>query len=162
MVVTRADQRARRLADRHYSRQKVGSGQFTPPGRVLVLLTPEADAVWATSWPYSQYVKREWKGAWLCSLFRNESAHLSSNLICQAVAVTRWRWPIVPSEGMVTMIDTGKVRRKRDPGRCYLRAGFHRVGETVGGLVVLQLLPEDMPAPCAPIQWQLPLFEQGA
>jgi hypothetical protein len=46
---------------------------------------------------------------------------------------------------MVTFVDAEQVRRKRDPGRCYLRAGFCRVGQTRGGLVALQLLPEDMP-----------------
>lgn len=154
IVVTRADQRARRLADRHYSRQKPGTGQFTPPGRVLVLLTPEADAVWATSWPYPEYVNRAWKEAWLCSLFRNESSHLSSELIREAVAITRWRWPEIPPDGMVTMVDAGKVRHKRDPGRCYLRAGFKHVGETLGGLIVLQMLAQDMPPAAAPLTLQ--------
>jgi hypothetical protein len=45
------------------------------------------------------------------------------------------------------MIDPGKVRHKRDPGRCYLRAGFHPAGWTKGGLRVLQLLPAEMPDP---------------
>lgn len=52
---------------------------------------------------------------------------------------------------MVTFIDREKVRKKRDYGRCYLRAGFKACGETKGGLLVLQLLPEDMPEPCIPI-----------
>ena len=53
---------------------------------------------------------------------------------------------------MITFVDTKKTRRKRDPGRCYLRAGFRNVGFTKGGLVALQLLPADMPAACpAPI-----------
>jgi hypothetical protein len=52
---------------------------------------------------------------------------------------------------MVTFVDAGKVRRKRDPGRCYLRAGFVRVGKTKGGLEALQLLPNRMPEPDAAI-----------
>jgi len=47
---------------------------------------------------------------------------------------------------MVSFVDAGKVRRKRDPGRCYRKAGFNHVGFTEGGLWVYQLLPDDMPA----------------
>jgi hypothetical protein len=52
--------------------------------------------------------------------------------------------------GMVTFVDTGKVRRKRDPGRCYRRAGWQVCGETKGGLVALQILPDAMPEPMEP------------
>lgn len=155
----RADPRAVALADRHYNRQKIGSPQFVPPGRCLVLLTDNADAVWVTSWPFAEYVKHAWAGAWVCSIFRNESEHLSSDLIREAVAVTRSVWPNVPALGMVTFVDAGKVRRKRDPGRCYLRAGWKVCGETKGGLVALQILPADMPDPIAPARHQLSMFD---
>jgi hypothetical protein len=46
---------------------------------------------------------------------------------------------------MVTFVNRDKVRRKRDPGRCFLRAGFLREGETKGGLVALRLPPERFP-----------------
>lgn len=101
---------------------------------------------------------------------------MSSELIREAVAATRWRWPTIPPLGMVSFIDTTKVKRKRDPGRCYLKAGWHYpdcadcegkgvdedgegcelCGETgrartKGGLVVVQLLPSEMPPPREPI-----------
>jgi hypothetical protein len=60
--------------------------------------------------------------------------------------------------GMVTFVDASKVRHKRDPGRCYLRAGFLRCGETKGGLLALRLAPEAMPAPLAPLGSTLDLF----
>jgi hypothetical protein len=122
-----------------------------------VLLTDEADALWVTSFPYQEYVKHAWAGAWLCSCFRNESPHLSSELIHEAVAATRWYFGEPPPLGMVTFVDPTKVRRKRDWGRCYRRAGFHPVGETRGGLVALQLLPEAMPVAEPPqgAQWRL-------
>lgn len=66
---------------------------------------------------------------------------------------------------MVTFVDPAKTRRKRDPGRCYRKAGFRHVGCTEGGLVALQLLPADMPEPVpARPQFtdQLSLFEIGA
>lgn len=157
----RADPRAVTLADRHYNRQKVGTPQFVPPGRCLVLLTAAADALWVSSWPFAQYVRHAWAGAWVCSLFRNEGEVLSSALITAAVAATRWYWPDVPPLGFITFVDADKTRRKRDPGRCYRKAGWSHVGYTAGGLVALQQLPDAMPEPCAPSGVTLRLFEEA-
>jgi hypothetical protein len=52
---------------------------------------------------------------------------------------------------MVTFVDADKTRRKRDPGRCYRRAGFSHVGFTKGGLWAFQMLPDSMPAPYPPL-----------
>ena len=90
----RSDPQARVLADRHYNRQSVGADGFVPPGRCLVLYQPKA--VWVTSWPFAEFTKHAWAGAWVNSLFRNEGAGLSSELISEAVAATRWRWPHTP------------------------------------------------------------------
>jgi hypothetical protein len=139
------------LADRHYNRRAIGSPQFVPPGRCVVLLSSFSRAVWVTSWPFAQYVRHAWAGAWVNSIFRNEGAGLSSTLIREAIAATRAIWPAAPSLGLVTFVDAGKVRAKRDPGRCYLRAGFSRAGHTQGGLVALQILPDAMPDAEAPI-----------
>ncbi len=143
----RCDARARELADRHYNRQSVGADNFVPPGRCLVLWTP--GAFWVTSWPFAEYVRHAWAGAWMCSAFRNErpDLYLSSELILEAVAATRARYGEPPALGMVTFVDRDKTRPKRDPGRCYRKAGFRVVGETQGGLVALQLLPDAMPRP---------------
>lgn len=156
----RADPRAIPVADRHYSRQKPGTPQFVPPGKCVVLLTECATALWVTSWPLAEYVKHAWAGAWICSLFRNEAPelHLSSDLIREAVAATRAIYGEPPAQGMVTFIDTSKTRKKRDPGRCYRKAGFIPAGCTKGGLVALQLHPEDMPAPECPNGMQLSLI----
>lgn len=141
----RADPSALALADRHYNRQKPGTPQFVPPGRCVVLLTEACDALWISSWPFPEYVKHAWAGAWINSCFRNESPHLSSELILMAISATRDVWPDVPDLGMVTFVDAEKTRRKRDPGRCYRRAGFHHVGFTAGGLYAFQLPPGEMP-----------------
>ena len=149
----RADQATREIADRHYNRQKPGTPQFVPPGRCLVLRTETSQgrAFWVTSWPFAEYTKHAWAGAWVCSAFRNEGAGLSSDLIRQAVACSLWKWPDVPDLGMITFVNAGKVRRKRDPGRCFMRAGFKPCGETKGGLLAFQLLPADMPEAEVPI-----------
>lgn len=147
----RADPVGALLADRHYNRQSPGADQFVPPGACLVLVSDDERSVWTTSWPLPEYVKHDWPGAWINSLFRREEGDVvASEMIRQAIAITRWKWPEVPELGMVTMVDPGKVRRKRDPGRCYRKAGFRLVGETKGGLLVFQLLPDDMPRPLEP------------
>lgn len=147
-LADRFDPHGASIADRHYNRQKIGSPQFVPPGTCLVLTTPTA--LWVTSWP--EFVQHAWPGAWMNTTFRNENRDdLSSELIREAVAATRWRWPDVPEAGMVTFIDPMKTRRKRDPGRCYRRAGFVPCGTTKSGLVALRLAPEVMPEPAEPI-----------
>jgi hypothetical protein len=156
-VSDRADPAAVKIADRHYSRQKPGTPQFVPPGRCHVLVTLKADAVWVTSWPFAEYVKHEWAGAWVNSIFRNEGDDLSSDLIREAVAATRWRWT-PPPLGLISFVDAGKVKRKRDPGRCFRKAGFSLVGETKGGLLAWQMLPDAMPEPEAPAYGQMEMM----
>lgn len=133
------------MADRHYNRQKIGSPQFVPPGRCVVLKTPCLRALWVTSWPFAEYVKHAWAGAWVNSLFRNEGAGLSSELILDAISATKACWPQIPSLGIITFVNADKTRKKRDPGRCYRRAGFRHVGFTKGGLWAFQMLPDEMP-----------------
>lgn len=131
------------LADRHYNRRKIGSPQFVPPGRCVVLKARasagDVGAFWITSWPYGEYVRHAWPGAWVCSAFRNERPDLwlSSDLVREAITVTLETWEL-PPEGCVTFVDARKTRTKRDPGRCFRRAGFEPVGHTKGGLVALR------------------------
>lgn len=147
----RADPWACRMADRHYNRQKIGSPQFVPPGRCLVLRaeTETGSALWTTSWPFAEYVKHDWAGAWVNSLFRSEGAGVASELIRKAIAATRHFWE-PPGLGMVTFVDPRavsgvKVRGETIYGFGYFKAGFRHVGFTKGGLWAWQLLPEDMP-----------------
>ena len=150
----RADPKAREIADRHYNRQKPGTPQFVPPGRCCVFYaeTDTGKAVWVTSYPFKEYVKHQWAGAWVCSAFRNERAGKASEMIIQAVAATRAYFGEPPELGMITFIDSKKVKPtivhgKPTWGRTYELAGFKFVGKTKGGLLAFQLLPEDMPPP---------------
>lgn len=137
--VTKWHRGAVEMADRHYSRQSVGSDQFLPPGRTLVLFAegPTGAAVWAAVENLDPVGTLRFR----CTIFRNESGLLSSSLIMGATAHTqtrwhrRWGWTGLPR--LTTEIDPQKVRRKRDPGRCFIRAGWHYVG-MVRGLVVLE------------------------
>jgi hypothetical protein len=166
----RCDPKARVLADKHYNRQSIGADNFAPPGRCLVLLSDDEKSFWVTSFPFQEFTHHAWGGAWICSAFRNEGSGLSSELIRDALACTAWKWP-VPPLGMITFVDPTKVKSKRDPGFCYLKAGFKRAqcpehpvtmlgcaacaGKTVGGLVALQIFDKDMPPAQAPLGAQL-------
>jgi hypothetical protein len=151
------------MSDRHYSRQSPGSKKFVPPGRSFVLYadTKDGEAAWVTSWPYEEYTKHEWAGVWVNSLFRNEGAGLSSDLIRQAVSATVWYWrngreswnDPMPEDGMITFIDTSEVQSE-NPGYCYKCAGFEHVGKTKSGKVAVQLPPGRMPEPDPPIGGQ--------
>jgi hypothetical protein len=160
----RADPSALGLADRHYNRQKIGSPQFVPPGRCLVLLTEVCDALWVTSAPFAEYVQHQWAGAWVCSCFRNEGPELSSALIREAVAITRWKFGEPPEQGFVTLVDRAKTRSKRDPGYCYLMAGWHPWGRTKGGLYALGLTAKEAHdhEPLEPIGAQMNLWGKTA
>jgi hypothetical protein len=161
IISHRADQKARVIADRHYNRQKIGSPQFVPPGRCFVLR--QKRAVWVTSWPFAQYVKHEWAGAWVNSLFRKQGGRqLASEMIRDAVAATRWYWPNVPPLDMITFVDAGKIRSKLESevGRCYQEAGFRHAGFTKGGLYAFRLDPADMPEPEPPIGVELNMLAE--
>jgi hypothetical protein len=148
------------MADRHYNRQHIGADGFVPPGACKVFIIGDpVSALWVSSWPMAEYTHHAWAGAWMNTLFRNEGAGLSSELILEAVAATRAMWGTPPPLGMVTFVDAEKTRHKRDPGRCYRKAGFKHVGFTkVNKLWAFQLLPEDMPAPDMPMGGQFGLF----
>ena len=149
---TRADPAAKRLADRHYNRQNPHAAQFVPPGSCLVLLTPDATALWVTSAPIADYVQHAWAGAWVCSAFRSEGTARASDLIRAAVAATLAHYGAPPALGMVSFINRAHVRPTMVRGVptwgwTWRKAGFVDAGETKGGLLALQLRPEAMPPP---------------
>lgn len=167
VVSNRADPIARVIADRHYNRQKIGSPQFVPPGRCCVLLEQAGKAFWVTSWPFAEYVKHEWAGAWVCSAFRSEDAGGSVELIRQALAASRAHFGEPPELGCVTFIDSRKVepiltRGVPSFGFTWVKAGFKYVGKTKAGLLVYQILPADMPEAAAALPRSALTIEQEA
>ncbi len=107
------------------------------PGRVLVLLSEDGRAVWGAIENLDPAGTRRWR----VSIFRNEGPVLSSLLVREATAQTYAWWeshygerPISP---LTTEVDPSKTRRKRDPGRCFRKAGWTVIGER-RGLVVME------------------------
>lgn len=153
--VRRCHPEARSLADRHYSRQTIGAVEFMPPGRTLVLLTECGRAVWGAI----ENLDPAGATRWRCSIFRNEGAGLSSALVVEATEITfdHWRARGLPRSRLSTEIDATLVRTKRDPGRCFLRAGWTMRGWTAGGHGRRPLVILDAPGECE----RLPDVQRG-
>jgi hypothetical protein len=138
--VNKGDASCRELADRHYSRQHIGASMFCRPGRNLVLRTALGDAAWV-SW-YG--IRDDDYDAWECTIFRNESKYLSSELIRQAIDITYKTWGEPPKDGFITHIDSNKIQ-SRNPGYCFKLVGFKQIGKTkVNKLVILQYKKESV------------------
>lgn len=132
-IVGKFDRDACCLADRHYSRRKVGSPQFMPPGQTLVLLSEAKDAVFGWWRPHPDSGLRAMNNldGWTCTIFRNEGSTLSSSLILQAEDVLRSRHSCGPS-GMLTYVWDKKIR-STNPGYCFQIAGWAPIGRSADG-----------------------------
>ena len=114
---------------RHYSARRYADGRrqalFVGPGEKLVLLAHDETAVFA----WRKFVSDDDQSGVCCSVFRNEGPALSSVLIREADAVADERWP---GERHYTYVNPRAVTSP-NPGYCFLRAGWERVGWTKGG-----------------------------
>ena len=123
----------RALRDRHYSTKYPGGATVGAPGERLAFITGDGRAGWITHRRYARL-----REGFVCSFFRNEGPELSSALVLAALEATEREWG--PPPRWLTLVDVTKVRHKRDPGRCFRRAGFRPAGYTSDrGLLVLEL-----------------------
>jgi hypothetical protein len=153
-----------KFADRHYNRQKKGSAQFAPPGHTIILKIIDEEGEIRALWISlcQRFIDHYWKNSWNNCLFRNEGAGLSSTLIIEAVSITRAIWDDPPTGGIITFINPDKIRKKRDPGRCYKKAGFSLVGKTkIHRRLCFQLKPDDFPPAMRPDEKQGRLFDDA-
>lgn len=132
--VTKFDKRACALADRHYSRRKVGAPQFMPPGETFVLLTHDADAVfgWWRPHPGSGIKAMNGLDGWTCTIFRNESKHRSSDLIVEAEAFLMMNASSFGPSGLITYVWDSKIK-SANPGYCFKAAGWKKTGRSADG-----------------------------
>lgn len=115
------------LADRHYSRRKVGAPQFMPPGETVVLVRPDTVFGWWRPHPRSGLKAMNGLDGWTCTIFRREGldAPLASEMILDAELALEGR-TCGPS-GLLTYVAECKVRSP-NPGYCFLQAGYRRIG----------------------------------
>ena len=141
--VTKFDRRAAALADRHYSRRKVGSPQFMPPGETVVLLLRGGGAVFGWWRPHPRSGIKQMNGldGWTCSIFRNESDLRSSDLILDAELALSGR--TCGPDGLLTYVWDKKVR-SANPGYCFKLAGYSVRGRSADGRKTLLSKPFEM------------------
>ena len=113
------------LADKHYSRQKPGTNQFMPPGRTMVIRDTEGTIVFGWLW---QDKRDDHQTGYNCSIFRNESKRLSSDVILEAERMVFKKWG--PNR-LFTYVDASqllkpskKYRKPKIPGKCFVAAGY--------------------------------------
>lgn len=106
--------------------------KYTGPGEYQLLLTPQADAIFL--WRRERFRKDGQTGI-NCAIFRNESAFRSSDLIREACALARMRWP---GERLWTYVNPRKLPPGKRPGFCFEEAGWLRCGMSKGGLLILE------------------------
>lgn len=128
---TKFDKAACALADRHYSRRKVGSPQFMPPGQTVVLITECQQAVFGWQRPHPDSGLKLMSGldGWTCTIFRNESQYLSSSLILSAEQYLRDLNLGCGPDGLLTYVWDAKVASE-NPGYCFKLAGWNRMGRS--------------------------------
>jgi len=117
----RCDPEMAMLADRHYSRQNAGAREFMGNGKTLVLRDSAGQVVFGWLW---QQGRNDGQEGYNCTIFRNESSRLSSDIILEAeeAAVKRWG----PRRAF-TFINEQRVRSP-NPGYCFKCAGWKKAG----------------------------------
>jgi hypothetical protein len=122
------------MYERHYSAYRYADGrnrnQFVGPGEKVVLRTENADAIWA----WRKFIDDSGQQGINCAVFRNESAHRSSDLIRQADQIADCIWP---NSRHYTYVNAEKIASK-NPGFCFIAAGWKKCGMTPKGLVILE------------------------
>ena len=122
---------------RHYTARKQRKiEQFIGPGEKQAFITPDAKALFA----WRKFISDAGEKGVNCCVFRNEGTELgkSSDLIRAACDLAWERWP---GERLYTYVDPSKVKPKRDPGRCFIKAGFRKCGTTKEGKLIFERLP---------------------
>lgn len=83
---------------------------------------------------------------WTCTIFRNESRHLSSTMILDAERLVLERYDCGP-DGLLTYVWDSKIKSS-NPGYCFKQAGWKAIGRSADNRkTLLQKLVETQRAP---------------
>jgi hypothetical protein len=139
-----ADPSASEIFSRHYSRYRYADGRkpakFIGPGEYMLLMTQNADAIFA----WRKFISADGQAGINCAIFRNEGNpdFTASPLIVEADRLAWMRWP---GERHYTYVNPRKIKPSRTPGRCFIRAGYRLCGVTkTRKLLIFEKLPEGL------------------
>jgi hypothetical protein len=124
-----------KIAKRHYSqiwRGNQNHKRFVGPGKRMIILDPLCQ--WLFVWRMAKYRMDNQEGV-ECTIFRNESNRLSSDIILEAEKL--WN-DAYGATRKYTYIHPGQIK-SCNPGYCFLCAGWKRTGHTsTRGLILLE------------------------
>jgi hypothetical protein len=100
----------------------------------MVLRSSAGDVVFGWLW---QKIRDDKQVGYNCSIFRNESKRLSSEIILEAEKKVIAEWGL--NRGF-TYVDPKRISNKRNPGYCFKVAGWQFVKQSVSGLHLLEKL----------------------
>jgi len=163
--VTKFDRIGAALADRHYSRRKIGSPQFMPPGQTIVLLAHDDRSVFGWWRPDPKSGIRAMNGldGWTCTIFRREGVGLASELILDAeLAIAEAGYGCGP-DGLITYVKDASVASP-NPGYCFKCAGYMVAGRSADGKKTLLQKPYCTPVVAAltRVQFEYPIHRVAA
>lgn len=135
------DERALQIFSRHYTFRRYKDNRrdnptnrmrhrIVGPGEYIMLIGNGIEALFV----WKKFRDPSGQQGVCCSVFRNESNVLSSDLILEAEIWAMQKWP---GERMYTMVNPKRIRSS-NPGYCFLKAGWSRCGTTRGGHIVLE------------------------
>lgn len=120
------DLRAIKIFNRHYSKYHYKDGRkgnrFVGPGERIVLLGKNNDALFV----WRKFISADGQQGINCAIFRNESKILSSELLKQAEAIAKIKWP---NERFFTYVNPRKIKSV-NPGYCFKVNGWVTIGIT--------------------------------
>lgn len=120
-----------------------------PPGQTLVLLTPDALAVWGWWRPHPDSGLSSMNGmdGWTCTIFRNEGSVLSSLLVLDAERALIETGHDIGPDGLLTYVWDKRVRSV-NPGACFKHAGWKVKGRSADRRkTLLQKFPQPKEVP---------------
>lgn len=138
------DKRAFELFSRHYTfnnRKRRVSSLFAGKGERLVLVLSDYSGVFV--WRFTDFDHSIERGV-CCSLFRNESDFLSSDLILDAEELAFRSWP--GTKRFYTYVNDRKIKSP-NPGYCFKMAGWSTLPyrSSKNDLVILEKIIVDQP-----------------
>lgn len=128
------------LFQRHYSYRAYKDGRkpklFVGPGEKLVLIKTDGLALFV----WRKFISMDNQSGINCSVFRNESTMLSSELIRAAELIAWKRWP---GQRLYTYVNPRKISNRTNPGFCFKVTGWRTCGITKSNrLIILEKFPD--------------------